>query len=108
MNIDISHGHLDRTHLISKTKRNDGKSIPIVIKFARYAVYISVRGNKKKLQYKNFRLTESLRIARIKALKAVSAKYGMRNVWTSDGHIFFSKLVVIKLAYSGHKRGKLG
>ena len=34
---EISHEDLDRTHRIGKTDRNDGKSRPIIIKFARYA-----------------------------------------------------------------------
>ena len=48
-NIDISHENLDRTHGIGKTDRNDGKSRPIIIKFARYVVCNNVYKNKKKL-----------------------------------------------------------
>ena len=34
---------------------------------------------------------ESLTVARVKALKVAQVKYGMTNVWTSDGRIFFKK-----------------
>ena len=47
MNIAISQEDLDRTHRIGKTDRNDSKSIPIIIKFARYAVRNNVYRKEK-------------------------------------------------------------
>ena len=89
MNNEISHEDLDRMHRTGNADRNDGKSRPIIIKFARYAVRNNVYRNKKKLKGKNVLITENLTIARVKALKIWQEKYGMTNVWTSDGHIFF-------------------
>ena len=48
MNIEISQEDLDRTHRIGKTDRNDNKSIPTIIKFARYAVRNNVYRKEKK------------------------------------------------------------
>ena len=69
MNIDINHDDLYRTHRIGKADRNDGKPTPIIIKFARYAVRNNVYRIKKKLKGKNFVITESLAITRVKALR---------------------------------------
>ena len=48
MNIEISQKDLDRTYRIGKTDRNDSKSIPIIIEFARYAVRNNVYRKEKK------------------------------------------------------------
>ena len=93
--------NLDRTHKIGKTDRNNGKLRPIIIKPARYAVRDNVYRNNKKLKGKNILITESLTVARVKALTVTQAKYGMTKVWTSVGRIF-SKMILIKLVYTDH------
>ena len=87
--VEVREEDLDRTHRIGKGNRNDGRARPIIIKFARYAVRKTVYDNKKKLKGKNFLITESLTENRVKVLKATQAKYGLSNVWTSDGRIFY-------------------
>ena len=90
---------------IGKTDRNDGKSRPIIIKFASYAAHNDVYRNKKKHRGKNFSITESLMIARVKALKVVQSKYTMTIVWTSDGPIFFKNNNKIVIKHYGDKLG---
>ena len=89
MKIDISEQDLDRTHRIGKASRNDGKSRPIIVKFARYAVRNHIYKNKRVLKGKNLLITESLTERRVKALKDAQAQFGTTNVWTSDGQIFY-------------------
>ena len=97
MGVEVREEDLDRTHRIGRANRSDGKTRPIIIKFARYAVRIAVYKNKKKLKGKRFLITESLTENRVKALKATQTKYGTTNVWTSDGRIFY------KCKYKVHK-----
>ena len=89
MDIQLVEEDLDRTHRIGK--KSDGKSRPIIIKFARYNVRKKIYSNKKKLKGKNVMITESLTTARVKLLKEAQSKYKSRvkNVWTTDGRIFF-------------------
>lgn len=87
LDIDIQKEDLDRTHRIGKGNRADGKARPIIIKFARYNVRRNVYSNKKKLKGKSLLITESLTKARVTLLKQAQTRYGVENVWTSDGRI---------------------
>ena len=58
MQDEINIEDLDRTHRIGKV--NNGKSRPIIVKFARYNVRKKVFHNKRKLKGKNMSITESL------------------------------------------------
>ena len=73
---------LDRTHRIGKV--NNGKSRPIIVKFARYNVRKKIFHNKRKLKVKN---TESLTMLRVKKLNEARDLYDRNNVWTYDGRI---------------------
>ena len=73
---------LDRTHRIGKV--NNGKSRPIIVKFARYNVRKKIFHNKRKLKGKN---TESLTMLRVKKLNEARDLYDRNNVWTYDGRI---------------------
>ena len=72
----------DRTHRIGKV--NNGKSRPIIVKFARYNVRKKIFHNKRKLKGKN---TESLTMLRVKKLNEARDLYDRNNVWTYDGRI---------------------
>ena len=85
LDIDIQKEDLDRTHRVGKGNRADGKARPIIIKFARYNVRRNVYSNKRKLKGKSLLITESL--ARVRLLKQAQTRYGVENVWTSDGRI---------------------
>ena len=87
LDIDIQKEDLDRTHRVGKGNRADGKARPIIIKFARYNVRRNVYSNKRKLKGKSLLITESLTAARVRLLKQAQTRYGVENVWTSDGRI---------------------
>ena len=57
---DISLENLDRTHRIGSSRNSNGKTRPIIIKFARYNVHRRVFSNNKKLKGKPASITESL------------------------------------------------
>ena len=92
MDIDILEEALDRTHRVGNPKVcKESKSRPIIIKFARYDVRSAVYKNKKKLKGKSFLIMESLTAKRVGLLKEAQGKYGVRNVWTTDGRILYKE-----------------
>ena len=82
---EINIADLDRTHRIGKV--NNGKSRPIMAKFARYNVRKKVFRNKRKLKGKNMSITESLTKIRVSKLNEARDLYNRNNVWTYDGRI---------------------
>ena len=82
---EINIEDLDRTHRIGKV--NNGKSRPIIVKFARYNVRKKIFHNKRKLKGKNTSITESLTMLRVKKLNEARDLYDRNNVWTYDGRI---------------------
>ena len=82
---EINIEDLDRTHRIGKV--NNGKSRPIIVKFARYNVRKKVFHNKRKLKGKNMSITESLTKIRVSKLNEARDLYNRNNVWTYDGRI---------------------
>ena len=91
LDIEIKENDLDRTHRIGNRNRKDGKPRAIIVKFTRYATRNKIYSNKKKLKGKNFLMTESLTSRRYHLLKEAQEKYGVKNVWTSDGRILFKQ-----------------
>ena len=92
MDIDILEEALDWRHRVGNPKVcKKIKSRPIIIKFARYDVRSAVYKNKKKLKGKSFLIMESLTAKRVGLLKEAQGKYGVRNVWTTDGHILYKE-----------------
>ena len=43
--------------------------------------------NKRKLKSKRLLITESMTSSRMQLLGEAQKRYGVRNVWTSDGHV---------------------
>ena len=82
---EINFEDLDRTHRIGKV--NNGKSRPIIVKFARYNVRKKIFHNKRKLKGKNTSITENLTMLRVKKLNEARDLYDRNNVWTYDGRI---------------------
>ena len=91
LDIEIKENDLDRTHRIGNRNREDGKSRAIVVKFTLYTTRNKIYSNKKKLKGKNFLITESLMFRRYHLLKEAQGKYGVNNIWTSDGRILFKQ-----------------
>ena len=85
--VKIKEDDLDRSHRLGKPKRKDNKPRPIIVKFARYAVRREIFMNKRKLKGKRLLITESLTSSRMQLLGDAQRKYGVRNVWTSDGRV---------------------
>ena len=87
--ININEEDIDRTHRLGKPNRRDGKPRPIIVKFTRYNVRNKVYAYKRNLKGKKYLITESLTSNRMKLLLEAQQKYGVRNVWTSDGRILY-------------------
>ena len=83
---------MDQTPRVGNQKIcKEGKSRPIIIKSARYDVRSAAYKNKKKLKDKSFLITESLTAKRVGLLKEAQGKYGVRNVWATDGRILYKE-----------------
>ena len=76
---------IDPSHRLGATKSN-GKTRPIIIKFARYNTRCRIFKIKKKLKGKSISVTESLTKKRMEALKKAREEYGFENVsyWRKD------------------------
>ena len=88
MDIDILPNDLDRSHRTGNPKAKK-KERPIIVKFVRYNLRHNIFKNKKLLNRKGVSITESLTKDRMAKLNEARETYGFRNVWTSDGKIFF-------------------
>ena len=87
LGVQIKEDDLDRDHRPGKPKRKDNKLRLIIVKFTRYAVRRKIFTNKRKLKGKRFFITESLTSSRMQLLGDAQRKYGVRNVWTSNGRV---------------------
>jgi len=87
LNVKLEATDLDRTHRIGKHSPTSNRPRAIIIKFARYNVRASVFRGKKQLKNTQLMLTESLTSKRMRVLQLAKAKFGVRNVWTSDGEV---------------------
>ena len=87
LGVKVEKSDIDRSHRLG-APRSDGKHRPIIIKFARYNVRASVFRAKRNFKNTGMLLTDSLTRRRIGILSEARAKYGMRNVWTTDGEVF--------------------
>ena len=87
LNVKLEATDLDRTHRIGKHSPTSNRPRAIIIKFARYNVRSSVFRAKKQLKNTQIMLTESLTSTRMRVLQLAKAKFGVRNVWTSDGEL---------------------
>ena len=87
LGVEIKEDDLDRSHWLGKPKNKDNKTRAIIVKFTRYAVRKEIFMNKSKLEGKLLLITESLTSSRMQLLGDAQRKYGVRNVWTSDGRV---------------------
>ena len=97
VSVEIKEDDLDRSHRLEKSKRKDNKTRPITVKFACYDVRRKIFKNKRKLKGKRLLITESLTSSQMLLLGDAQRKYGVRNVWTSDGRVMVKKMT--KLSY---------
>ena len=87
MDAQILPNDLDWSHCIGNPKTK--KERPITVTFVRYNLRHNIFKNKKLLKEKVVSITESLTKDRMAKLNEARENYGFRNVWTSDGKIFF-------------------
>ena len=87
LGVEIKEDDLHRSHTLWKPKRKDNKPRPVIVKFARYAVRKEIFMNKRKLKGKRLLMNRSLTSSRIRLLGEAQKKYGVGNVWTSDGRV---------------------
>ena len=87
LNIEIKENDLVRTHRIGNRNRKDGQPRAIIVKFTCCAIRNKIYSNQKKLKGKIFLITESLTSRRYNLFKEAQDKYGVKNLWTSDGRI---------------------
>ena len=88
MDIDIFPNDLDWLHCIGNPKTRK-KERSIIVNFVRYNLRHNIFKNKKLLKGKSVCITESLSKDHMAKLNEAREIYGFRNVWTSDGNIFF-------------------
>lgn len=87
LNETITNDDIDRSHRLGKPQ--DGKTRPVIVKFARYYTRNKVFKKKKNLKGKRVSITESLTKRRMAELKEAREKFSFENVWTSDGKILY-------------------
>ena len=88
--VEITKEDLDRSHRIGAKKENK-KTRPIIVKFARYNKRKQVFVNRKKLKGSGHSVTESLTSLRMKKLNEAREIYGFTNVWSVDGRISYKE-----------------
>ena len=88
MDIDIFPNDLDWLHRIGHPKTRK-KERSIIVNFVRYNLRHNIFKNKKLLKGKSVCITESLAKDHMAKLNEAREIYGFRNVWISDGNIFF-------------------
>lgn len=96
LGLDIKILDIDRAHRLGRNGQNSNRtaadivkegSRPIIVKFVSYASRALVFKQKVKLKGTKIFITESLTKHRLQLYKMTKEKFGIRNVWTSDGRI---------------------
>ena len=87
MGEEIQKDEIDRSHRLGASK-NNGKSRPIIIKFAIYNTRCRIFKNKKKLKGKRISVTESLTKKCIEAPKKAREDHRFENTWSSEGKFY--------------------
>ena len=85
---EIKKDEIDKSHRLGALK-NNGKSRPIIIKFARCNTRCGVFKNKKKLKGKSISVTESSTKKRMEARKKAREDHCFENLWSSEGKTLY-------------------
>ena len=79
---------IDRTHGIGRQKqKNKDTPRPIIVKFTNYNTRQRVFQARRKLKGTQITIVESLTSKRVTILSKARNKFGVRNVWSLDGHM---------------------
>ena len=89
--VEISLKDIQRSHRVGPKRQQTTrrtKPRPIICRFSSIRKRMEVFRNKKNLKGKNILITESLTNFRYELFQKAKSKFGIRNVWTSEGRIF--------------------
>ena len=85
---EMEKDEIHHSHRLGAPK-NNGKSRPIIMKFARYNTRCRIFKNKKKIEEENIRVTEGLTKKSMESLKKAKEDHGFEKVWSSEAKIFY-------------------
>ena len=89
LGVDVYIKDIDRTHRIGRQKqKNNNVPRPIIVKFSNYNTRQKVFQARRKLTGTQITIVENLTNKRVAILLNTRNKFGVRNVWSLDGHIF--------------------
>lgn len=83
--VDITIADIDRSHRVGR--KGGEKPRPVIVKFVSYRKRSELFRNKRRLKSTNLTLREDLTKSRHILLTKCIEKYGLHNVWTTDGNI---------------------
>ena len=99
LEVDVDIDDLGRTHRIGSSRNSNGKTRPIIAKFAKYNARKKVFINKKKLKGKNISIIECLRKLQMEKLQKVRETLVRLNGKTYGGRISIKSDNMIKVFY---------
>ena len=85
---EMKKDEIHQSHRLGAPK-NNGKSRPIIMKFARYNTRCRIFKNKKKIEEENIRVTEGLTKKSMESLKKAKEDHGFEKVGSSEAKIFY-------------------
>lgn len=86
MNVDINKSNIAAAYRVGK--KNENKPRHVVVVFNDNSTKMRVYNKKKSLKGTKIVIKEDLTVSRVKTVREASEKYGFKNVWTVNGHIF--------------------
>lgn len=89
MGVNVDLREIDRTHRVGP--RTTAKVRPIIVKFTSFRARQEVFTNKRKLKGTNITIREDLSAYRLSILKVAIQRFGLKNVWSSQGDIIIKR-----------------
>lgn len=95
LGVDVSKGDIDRSHRVGEQPEpsQDGtvRWRPIIVKFVSYREKRKVYEKKKLLKGTRITIREDLTARRLEVWRAAVGRFGVRNTWTTDGRIMWTR-----------------
>lgn len=88
MNININSEELENCYRVGQQIENADKVRPVIVKYKHYNTKLTILRNCKKLKNSHIFIMEDLTKNRLELLQEAKTKYGKKNVWSSNGHIY--------------------
>lgn len=89
LGVQMAVSNIDRSHRVGR--KVPGMTRPIIVKFTTYNKQIEVFKNKRKLAGSGITIREDLTARRLDLLRVAIGKFGVKQVWSSDGRIIVIK-----------------